>query len=102
MNKARNLKCPATDCNFVWCRECQQEIVPDGPEHSCDDLGSGFLEMNHQGWTHCPCKYIPPVCSVSEGNRFIQLVPYQWESFFRMVISSSVSRGFMGATPRFF
>ena len=47
-----------TDCNFVWCKECQQEIVPDGPEHSCD----GSSEMKHlveqQGWKYCPSKSI--------------------------------------------
>jgi hypothetical protein len=59
MDEARNLRCPVTDCNFVWCKECQQEIVPDGPEHSCD----GSSEMKHlveqQGWKYCPCKLIP-------------------------------------------
>lgn len=56
MDEARNLRCPVSECNFVWCKDCQQEIVPDGPDHSCD----GTSEMNHlvqqQGWKYCPCK----------------------------------------------
>lgn len=35
-NEARNLQCPVKDCAYVWCKSCQQEIVPNGPEHSCD------------------------------------------------------------------
>ncbi len=56
LNEARNLRCPMADCNFVWCKACQREIVPDGPEHSCD----GSSEMKHlveqQGWKYCPSK----------------------------------------------
>ena len=60
MNEARNLRCPMDGCNFVWCKECQQEIGPGGPEHSCD----GSSEMKHlveqQGWKYCPSKSISP------------------------------------------
>jgi len=35
-NEARNLQCPAEDCAYAWCKKCQQEVVPNGPEHSCD------------------------------------------------------------------
>ncbi|KAI9460717.1 hypothetical protein F5148DRAFT_1216362 [Russula earlei] len=54
LNEARNLKCPSALCNHVWCKGCQQEIVPHGPEHSCD----GSLELKHlvhqRGWKYCP------------------------------------------------
>jgi len=57
--ETRDLKCPHTDCNYVWCKACQQEIIPGGPEHSCD----GSAELKHlvqeQGWKYCPSKFIP-------------------------------------------
>jgi len=44
-------------CTYIWCKACQQEIVPNGPEHSCD----GSSELNHlvqqQGWKFCPSKF---------------------------------------------
>jgi hypothetical protein len=55
----KNLKCPQADCNYAWCKDCQQEIAPNGPEHSCD----GSSEMKHlvqeRGWKHCPSRFIP-------------------------------------------
>jgi len=41
-------------CNYVWCKECQQEFVPNGPKHSCD--GSSELKrlVEEQGWKYCP------------------------------------------------
>ncbi|KAF8834551.1 hypothetical protein BDN67DRAFT_992642 [Paxillus ammoniavirescens] len=46
--------CPEQDCYHAWCKECQQTIDPDGPEHSCD--GSSELDnlMQEQGWKYCP------------------------------------------------
>jgi len=56
LNEARNLKCPFNGCNFMWCKGCQQEIIPHGPQHSCD----GSSEMKHlvhqRGWKYCPSK----------------------------------------------
>ncbi|KAN0119147.1 hypothetical protein V8E52_004594 [Russula decolorans] len=53
-NEARNLHCPMEGCNYVWCKECQQEFVPNGPKHSCD--GSSELKrlVEQQGWKYCP------------------------------------------------
>ncbi|KAI0280134.1 hypothetical protein BGY98DRAFT_372360 [Russula aff. rugulosa BPL654] len=53
-NEARNLHCPMEGCRYVWCKECQQEFVPNGPEHSCD--GSSELKrlVEQQGWKYCP------------------------------------------------
>ncbi|KAJ6567087.1 hypothetical protein B0H19DRAFT_718467 [Mycena capillaripes] len=51
------LVCPLPRCSYSWCKACQQRIVTDGSEHSCD--GSSELEhlMKRQGWKHCPgCK----------------------------------------------
>ncbi|KAI0297404.1 hypothetical protein BC826DRAFT_967739 [Russula brevipes] len=48
--------CPLPDCNYVWCKHCQQRIDLDskGPQHSCD----GTSELDHlikqQGWKYCP------------------------------------------------
>jgi len=43
-------------CTYIWCKACQQEIVPNGPEHSCD--GSSELKrlVQQQGWKYCPGK----------------------------------------------
>ena len=55
-NEARNLHCPMEGCNYIWCKECQQEFVPNGPKHSCD--GSSELKrlVEQQGWKYCPGK----------------------------------------------
>jgi len=57
--ETRNFKCPSAGCNSVWCKDCQQEITSDGPEHSCD--GSLELErlVREKGWKYCPSKFIP-------------------------------------------
>ncbi|KAF9220031.1 hypothetical protein BS17DRAFT_715811 [Gyrodon lividus] len=52
-----NIVCPLRGCNHVWCKACQQTIVPGGPKHSCD--GSSELDhlMKEKGWQYCPnCK----------------------------------------------
>jgi len=50
------LHCPIEGCTYVWCKECQQEIVPTGLAHSCD----GSSELKHlvqqRGWKYCPSK----------------------------------------------
>ncbi|KAH9984586.1 hypothetical protein BJV77DRAFT_966018 [Russula vinacea] len=42
--------CPLPNCDHAWCKQCQQSIDFDGPEHSCD----GTLELDHlikkKGW----------------------------------------------------
>ncbi|KIJ14014.1 hypothetical protein PAXINDRAFT_13135 [Paxillus involutus ATCC 200175] len=49
---------PEQDCYHVWCKECQQTIDLDGPEHSCD--GSSELDnlLKEQGWKYCPSTYL--------------------------------------------
>ncbi|KAN0116420.1 hypothetical protein V8E52_005801 [Russula decolorans] len=41
-NEARNLHCPMEGCTYIWCKACQQEIITNAPEHSCD--GSSELK----------------------------------------------------------
>jgi len=49
-NEAQNLQCPTEGCAYAWCKRCQQEVVPNGPEHSCD--GSSAQKPRLQrGWT---------------------------------------------------
>jgi hypothetical protein len=54
------------DCTYIWCKACQQEIVPNGTEHSCD----GSSELKHlveqQGWKFCPSK------SLSSGHHRVR------------------------------
>ncbi|KAI0302832.1 hypothetical protein B0F90DRAFT_1712460, partial [Multifurca ochricompacta] len=70
-DETRNLKCPITGCDYVWCKGCQQEINPDGPEHSCD----GSSEMKHlveqQGWKYCPTCKTP--CEKISGCNFMSV-----------------------------
>jgi len=73
-NEAKNLHCPIEGCTYVWCKECWQEIVPNGPEHSCD----GSSELKHlvqqQGWKYCPmCK--TPCEKISGCNDVLCLGP---------------------------
>ncbi|EGN93596.1 hypothetical protein SERLA73DRAFT_115609 [Serpula lacrymans var. lacrymans S7.3] len=51
------LPCPLPDCNYIWCKACQQSVVIGGAKHSCD--GSSELDhlMKQRGWKYCPsCK----------------------------------------------
>lgn len=52
-NEARNLQCPVEGCAYVWCKKCQQEVVPsNGPEHSCDGSSAQTRKPRLQrGWT---------------------------------------------------
>lgn len=70
----RNISCPLRDCNHVWCKECQQTIIPGGPKHSCD--GSAELDrlVKRKGWRYCPsCK--TPIQKVSGCNHLMCIVP---------------------------
>jgi hypothetical protein len=58
-NETRNVTCPVAGCNHVWCKECQQEITPDGPEHSCDGTSEMAHLVQQEGWKYCPSKFIP-------------------------------------------
>jgi len=91
--ETRDLKCPHTDCNYVWCKACQQEIIPDGPEHSCD----GSSELKHlvqeQGWKYCPTCSTP--CEKISGCNFISCISPGCNSHFcygcsELVIRSAV------------
>ncbi|EGO18967.1 hypothetical protein SERLADRAFT_443513 [Serpula lacrymans var. lacrymans S7.9] len=48
------LPCPLPDCNYIWCKACQQSVVIGGAKHSCD--GSSELDhlMKQRGWKYCP------------------------------------------------
>jgi len=71
-NEARNLHCPLEGCMYIWCKACQQEIVPNGPEHSCD----GSSELKHlvqeQGWKFCPTCNTP--CEKISGCNFLSCI----------------------------
>jgi hypothetical protein len=55
----KHLRCPQDGCIYVWCKECQQEIIPGGPEHSCDGSSELTNLVQNQGWKYCPSKFIP-------------------------------------------
>ena len=63
------MRCPMDGCTYVWCKGCQQEIIPNEPEHSCD----GTSELKHlvqeQGWKFCPSKFTYPFLIVMTGVR---------------------------------
>jgi hypothetical protein len=52
--KANIIICPLPDCNYAWCKECQQSIDLDGPEHSCDGTSELDHLMSQNGWKYCP------------------------------------------------
>jgi hypothetical protein len=49
-NEARKLQCPVEGCTYAWCKRCRQEVVPNGPEHSCDG-SSAQKPLLQRGWT---------------------------------------------------
>lgn len=60
LNETRNLKCPYTDCHYVWCKSCQQEIAPWSPDHPCDDGSSALKRLvEERNWKYCPSESIP-------------------------------------------
>ncbi|KAF8967727.1 hypothetical protein BDZ97DRAFT_1656009 [Flammula alnicola] len=66
--------CPLPACSHVWCKNCQQDVIIGGPQHSCD--GSSELEhlMKNRGWRHCPgCQ--TPIQKVSGCNHMQCLSP---------------------------
>ena len=48
------INCPLPDCNYAWCKECQQAIEFIGPKHSCDGTSELDHLMEQQGWKYCP------------------------------------------------
>ena len=55
-NEARNLQCPMEGCGYVWCKRCQKEVLPNGPEHSCDGSSAEkaqnpLFSLLQRGWT---------------------------------------------------
>ncbi|KAI9437330.1 hypothetical protein H4582DRAFT_340280 [Lactarius indigo] len=71
---AKIIECPLSDCNYVWCKQCQQAIHSGGPNHSCD----GTSELDHlvkqQGWKYCPsCK--TPIQKESGCNHMTCMTP---------------------------
>ena len=63
-------------CNYVWCKECQQEFVPNGPEHSCD--GSSELKrlVEQQGWKYCPGRILLFLIIIEGENGVYTSVQY--------------------------
>ena len=60
LDETRNLKCPYTDCHYVWCKSCQLEITPWSLEHPCDDGSSALKRLvQERGWKYCPSESIP-------------------------------------------
>ncbi|KAI0259086.1 hypothetical protein BC834DRAFT_974597 [Gloeopeniophorella convolvens] len=53
-DEARILACPLPDCNYAWCKQCQQGINFDGPQHSCDGTSELDHLMKQNGWKYCP------------------------------------------------
>lgn len=95
-NEARELTCPLTDCNYAWCKGCQQEIIPNGPEHSCD----GSSELKHlaqqQGWKYCPTCNTP--CEKIAGCNFISCISPGCNSHFCYKCSELIVRSALPAT----
>ncbi|KAN0119148.1 hypothetical protein V8E52_004595 [Russula decolorans] len=99
-NEARNLHCPMEGCTYIWCKECQQEIVPNAPEHSCD----GSSELKHlvqqQGWKFCPTCDTP--CEKISGCNFLSCISPGCNSHFcygcnelivRSAVPTAISQG---------
>ncbi|KAI0260310.1 hypothetical protein BC834DRAFT_554275 [Gloeopeniophorella convolvens] len=93
VNDARNLICLFDDCDYTWCKTCQQEITRDGPEHSCD----GTTELNHlvqqEGWKFCPTCHTP--CEKISGCNFMSCISPGCNSHFcykcaQLVVRSAV------------
>ncbi|KAI0297436.1 hypothetical protein BC826DRAFT_933608, partial [Russula brevipes] len=107
-NEERNLMCPFTDCNYVWCKACQQEIVPDapdGPDHSCD----GSSELKHlaqqQGWKYCPTCSTP--CEKISGCNFLSCISPGCNSHFcykcsELIVRSAVPAAITGGKSQHF
>jgi len=95
-NEARDLTCPFTGCNHVWCKGCQQEIIPNGPEHSCD----GSSELKHlaqqQGWKFCPTCSTP--CEKIAGCNFISCISPGCNSHFCYKCSELIVRSAVPST----
>ena len=45
-------------CTYIWCKACQQEIVPNGPEHSCDGRGPVLKLIQEQAGNSGPIKFL--------------------------------------------
>ncbi|KAI0260325.1 hypothetical protein BC834DRAFT_832018 [Gloeopeniophorella convolvens] len=63
-DEARVLACPLPDCNYAWCKQCQQGINFDGPQHSCDGTSELDHLMKQNGWKYCPSTSAPACCSL--------------------------------------
>jgi len=53
--ESRILICPLPNCNYSWCKACQQPITTaNDPPHSCDGTAELDYLMRQQGWKYCP------------------------------------------------
>ncbi|KAL6309201.1 hypothetical protein BKA93DRAFT_425367 [Sparassis latifolia] len=74
LEDTKTLACPLPNCNYIWCKACQQSITIGGPQHSCD--GSSELDdlMKRRGWKYCPgCK--TPIQKVAGCNHMTCMSP---------------------------
>ncbi len=80
-NEAQNVQCPMEGCAYAWCKRCQQEIVPNGPEHSCG--GSSTQKPLHQrrnwaigfSWSSLKAR-VDASANVEPGGVRVQLVSH--------------------------
>jgi len=89
-----HLKCPTTDCNYVWCKMCQKEILPKGRKHSCDGSSEMARLVKRKGWRYCPTCKTP--CEKISGCNFISCISPGCHTHFcygcRALIIRSVAR----------
>ncbi|TDL23182.1 hypothetical protein BD410DRAFT_721585 [Rickenella mellea] len=53
-DEAEIISCPLRNCNYLWCKSCQQVLEIGGPKHSCDGSSELAHLMRRRGWKHCP------------------------------------------------
>ncbi|OAX32978.1 hypothetical protein K503DRAFT_701185 [Rhizopogon vinicolor AM-OR11-026] len=51
---SQTLICPLPNCNYRWCKACQQPIPIHSAPHSCDGTAELDNLMTQQGWKYCP------------------------------------------------
>jgi hypothetical protein len=55
--QTNTISCPLWECNYIWCKQCQQTVSGVGPQHSCNGESELNYMMTERGWKYCPsCK----------------------------------------------